>query len=304
MMIMKRLKHHEYSGRVDDENKPERLHQVVKQWSEDAERDRPAFIGFCSDEGVHRNKGRPGAKEGPYKVREKLASLPYMDTVYDYGSIAGEQDLEGSQEALGECVAEVFATGQFPLIVGGGHETLYGHYLGVRRQYPDAKVAVVNLDAHFDMRGEEPSSGTMFHQILTEDENIDYFVFGIQLGGNTKTLFDTADAFGVKYALIEDVRNTGIFEESLESLDAYDVVFATLCMDSVQQGAAPGTSAPSPNGFTASEVHDMVGSLAKLPNIVSFDISEVAPRLDIDDRTSGLAASLFHRFMIEKETFR
>ena len=93
---MKRLKHHEYSGRVDDENKPERLHQVVKQWSEDAERDRPAFIGFCSDEGVHRNKGRPGAKEGPYKVREKLASLPYMDTVYDYGSIAGEQDLEGS----------------------------------------------------------------------------------------------------------------------------------------------------------------------------------------------------------------
>ena len=75
-------------------------------------------------------------------------------------------------------------------------------------------------------------------------------------------------------------------------------------MDSVQQGVAPGTSAPSPNGFTASEVHELVGSLAKLPNIVSFDISEVAPPLDIDDRTSGLAASLFHRFMIEKETFR
>lgn len=301
---MKRLKHHEYTGRIDDESRPERFHQVVKHWSEGSGTGRPVFIGFCSEEGVHRNKGRLGAKEGPYKIREKMASLPYTDAVFDYGSIIGEQDLEASQEALGECVAEVFANGQFPMIMGGGHETLYGHYLGVRRQYPDAKVAVVNLDAHFDMRDEAPSSGTMFHQILTEDQNIDYFVFGIQPGGNTKSLFDTADAFGVKYALIEEVRNTGIFEESLESLEAYDAVFATLCMDSVQQGVAPGTSAPSPNGFTASEVHELVGSLAKLPNIVSFDISEVAPPLDIDDRTSGLAASLFHRFMIEKETFR
>ncbi|WP_017548385.1 formimidoylglutamase [Salinicoccus carnicancri] len=301
---MKGLKHHEYSGRVDDENKPERFHQVVKQWAEGTGSGRPVFIGFCSEEGVRRNKGRPGAKGGPYKVREKMASLPYTDTVFDYGSISAEQDLEASQEALGQCVAEVFANGQFPMIVGGGHETLYGHYLGVRRHYPDARVAVVNLDAHFDMRDEAPSSGTMFHQILTGDENIDYFVFGIQSGANTKTLFDAADAFGVKYALIEEMRNTGIFEESLESLGEYDAVFATLCMDSVQQGVAPGTSAPSPNGFTASEVHELVGNLAKLPNIVSFDISEVAPRLDIDERTSGLAASLFHRFMIEKETFR
>lgn len=301
---MKKIKQHDYSGRIDDENKAERFHQVVKPWSEHAESGKPVFIGFSSEEGVHRNKGRLGAKEGPFKVREKMASLPYTDTVYDYGSVIGDQDLEGGQAALGEEIGKVFDHGQFPLIIGGGHETLYGHYLGVRRKYPDQKIAVVNLDAHFDIRDEAPSSGTMFHQILSEDKNIDYFVFGIQPAGNTKTLFDTADAFGVKYALMEDVRNTGIFEETLGTLDEYDVVFATLCMDSIQQGTAPGTSAPSPNGFTASEIHSMIASLAKLPNIVSFDISEVAPRLDIDDRTSGLAASLFHRFMIEKETFR
>lgn len=301
---MGKIKYHDYTGRIDDENKQERLHQVIKPWSAEAEPDKPVFIGFSSEEGVHRNKGRLGAKEGPFKVREKMASLPYVDPVYDYGTIIGDQDLEGSQETLGENVGEVFDHGQFPLIIGGGHETLYGHYLGVRQKYPDQKIAIVNLDAHFDIRDETPSSGTMFHQILSEDDNIDYYVFGIQPAGNTETLFDTAEDFGVKYALMEDVRNTDIYEETLETLDEYDVVFATLCMDSVQQGVAPGTSAPSPNGFTASEVHDMVGRLAKVPNIVSFDISEVAPRLDIDNRTSGLAASLFHRFMTEKETFR
>ena len=116
---MKRLKHHEYTGRIDDESRPERFHQVVKHWSEGSGTGRPVFIGFCSEEGVHRNKGRLGAKEGPYKIREKMASLPYTDAVFDYGSIIGEQDLEASQEALGECVAEVFANGQFPMIMGG-----------------------------------------------------------------------------------------------------------------------------------------------------------------------------------------
>lgn len=301
---MKEIKHYDYSGRIDDENTSERLHQCISRWSEDAAPGKPVFIGFCSEEGVKRNKGRLGAKEGPVKVREKMASLPYVDPVYDYGSIIGDQELEASQEAFGMHVRKVFDNGQFPLIIGGGHETLYGHYLGVRAKYPDQKIAVVNLDAHFDIRDETPSSGTMFHQILSEDKNIDYFVFGIQPAGNTRTLFRTADAFGVKYALMEEVRNTDIFEKTLETLDEYDVVFATLCMDSVQQAAAPGTSAPSANGFTASEIHGMIGALAKLSNIVSFDISEVAPKLDIDDRTSGLAANLFHRFMIEKETFR
>lgn len=302
--MMKEVKQHTYTGRIDDENKKERFHQVVEPWTPAAKADKPVFIGFSSEEGVRRNKGRLGAKEGPFSVRGKMASLPYVDTVYDYGSIIGDEDLEASQQALGANIKAVFDHGQFPLIIGGGHETLYGHYLGVREKYPDKKIAVVNLDAHFDMRDEAPSSGTMFHQILSEDGDIDYFVFGIQLAGNTKTLFRTADAFGVKYALMEDLRETEIFQETLDSLDQYDAVFATLCMDSVQQGVAPGTSAPSPNGFTAAEVHRMVGALAKVPNIVSFDISEVAPALDIDDRTSGLAASLFHRFMIEKETFR
>src|SRR5699024_8538295 len=117
-MTMKRLNHHEYTGRIDDESRPERFHQVVKHWSEGSVAGRPVFIGFCSEEGVHRNKGRLGAKEGPYKIREKMASLPYTDIVFDYGSIIGDQDLEASQAALGECVAEVFANGQFPMIMG------------------------------------------------------------------------------------------------------------------------------------------------------------------------------------------
>lgn len=300
---MKHIEHHTFTGRTDNPDVRERMHQVIGQWSEETPAGVPVFIGFRSDEGVRRNKGRTGAFDGPVKVRQKLASLPYTEPVYDYGSVVGDEELEASQEALGECVGEVLARNQFPLIIGGGHETLYGHYLGVRKAYPDKRVAVVNFDVHFDLRNERPSSGTMFHQILSEDRNIDYHVLGIQPSGNTKTLFDTADEFGVHYALMDDVRRTDVYQRTLSRLEKYDVVFGTLCMDSVQQSVAPGTSMPAQNGYTAEEIHGMVAQLAKLSNLVSFDISEVAPPLDVDDRTSSLAASLFHSFMIERETF-
>ena len=300
---MKHIEHHTFTGRTDNPDVKERVHQVISQWSEETPASAPVFIGFRSDEGVRRNKGRTGAFDGPVKVRQKMASLPYTEPVYDYGSVVGDEDLEASQEALGECVREVLACDQFPLIIGGGHETLYGHYLGVRNAYPDKRIAVVNFDAHFDLRDERPSSGTMFHQILSEDRNIDYHVLGIQSSGNTRTLFDTADALGVHYAMMDEVRSTDVYARTLSKLSEYDAVFGTLCMDSVQQSVAPGTSMPAQNGYTAQEIHGMVAQLAKLSNLVSFDISEVAPALDTDDRTSSLAASLFHTFMTERETF-
>ncbi|TVT29047.1 formimidoylglutamase [Salinicoccus cyprini] len=301
---MKKIEHHDYSGRVDDPAVKERLHQVIEKWDASTPAGAPVFIGFRSEEGVKRNKGRPGAYDGPVAVRQKIASMPYEKPVFDYGSIIGDEELEASQAALGQSVAEVLSNDQFPLIIGGGHETLYGHYLGVRQAFPDSRLAVVNFDAHFDLRDERPSSGTMFHQILSGDPNVDYYVFGIQASGNTRTLFETADRFGVKYASMNEVRQTDVYTRALRSLREYDAVFATLCMDSVQQSVAPGTSAPAQNGYTSQEIHDMVAQLAKLRNLTSFDISEVAPSLDIDGRTSSLAASLFHSFMTERETFQ
>src|SRR5699024_12055425 len=50
---------------------------------------------------------------------------------------------------------------------------IYGHYLGARKAFK-GKLAIVNLDAHFDLRNERPSSGTMFYQILSSDEQVDY----------------------------------------------------------------------------------------------------------------------------------
>lgn len=304
---MTKIRKHDLKGRIDNPDVKERVHQVLEDYGKkETAHPAPVFLGFSSDEGVMRNKGRAGAAEGPFKVREKLAGLPYTDEIYDYGTVMGTEDLESSQEALGSATAEILKNKDFPLIIGGGHETLYGHYLGVREAHPDAKIAVLNFDAHFDLRIEDrATSGTMFYQILTKDTNVDYFVLGIQESGNTGTLFDTADALNVNYAKINEMRSSPkVTEYMFKALENYDYVFATLCMDSVAEAYAPGVSMSLPNGFTSVEIHDLIEKLAGVGNLISFDISETAPALDVGDRTSALAAGIIHRFLITKDGFR
>lgn len=293
------MKKHNYSGRVDS-SRPERFHQIVEPYTNEANSD--VIIGFMSDEGIRRNKGRIGAKEAPEKIREKLSSLSYTSPIFDAGSVEGTEDLEASQQTLGEAVSKLLSHDNFPVILGGGHETAYGHYLGVRDAYKDKRIAVLNIDAHFDLRNEEKSSGTMFYEMLSEDDNIDYFVIGIQPFSNTKSLYENAEKFNVKYWTLEELRNDSYLSAIKTALEDYDYVFMTLCMDSIQQSYAPGTSAPAPNGFTAEEIIKTVKYFASLENLSSFDISEVSPPLDIDDRTSSLAALIVITLLNERNS--
>ncbi len=293
------MKKHNYSGRIDS-NRPERFHQIVEPYTNEANSD--VIIGFMSDEGVRRNKGRIGAKEAPEKIREKLSSLAYTSPIFDAGSVEGTEDLETSQKILGKAVSELLSHNNFPVILGGGHETVYGHYLGVRDAYKDKRIAVLNIDAHFDLRNEEKSSGTMFYEMLSEDDNIDYFVIGIQPFSNTKSLYENAEKFNVKYWTLDELRTDSYLSAIKTALEDYDYVFMTLCMDSIQQSYAPGTSAPAPNGFTAEEIIKTVKYFASLENLSSFDISEVSPPLDIDDRTSSLAALIMITLLNERNS--
>lgn len=293
------MKKHNYSGRIDS-SRPERFHQIVEPYTNEANSD--VIIGFMSDEGVRRNKGRIGAKEAPEKIREKLSSLSYTSPIFDIGSVEGTEDLEASQQTLGEAVSKLLSHDNFPVILGGGHETAYGHYLGVRDAYKDNRIAVLNIDAHFDLRNEEKSSGTMFYEMLSEDDNIDYFVIGIQPFSNTKSLYENAEKFNVKYWTLDELRNDSYLSAIKTALEDYDYVFMTLCMDSIQQSYAPGTSAPAPNGFTAEEIIKTVKYFASLENLSSFDISEVSPPLDIDDRTSSLAALIVITLLNERNS--
>ena len=95
------------------------------------------ILGFKSDKGVYINNGRVGAVESPNAIRTQLAKLPWHwgtnVTVFDVGNIDGpNRSLEDLQESLSLTVKRMLELNIQPIVLGGGHETAYGHYLGLK----------------------------------------------------------------------------------------------------------------------------------------------------------------------------
>ena len=267
------------------------------------------IIGFESDEGVRRNKGRIGAAKAPNEIRRYFANLPYHFNdnvkIIDAGNtICEATNLESAQNELGRYINNILEANAFPVILGGGHETLYGHYLGARSYLgKSASLGIINIDAHFDMRDDSlPSSGTMFKQILDEDKNASYLVLGIQKYGNTKKLFNTAHKYNCKYILEEEIEN---YSETFRVIDDFcknhDAIIFTLCTDAICADAVPGVSAPTPFGLDKKVVRKLIRYISRKENLLSFDISEVNPSLDQDGKTSRLAAYLVAEFISNRE---
>jgi len=308
-----------WTGRIDSETNYDafRLHQCVKRIDlRDAVLDIDmgklgiAFIGFCSDEGVKRNLGRVGAAKGPQNIRKALSNLPCRFTqevkIFDAGDILCEDgNLEQSQELLAKAVDRLLELKLFPIVLGGGHEVAFGHYMGILNNLvkieQKPKIGVINFDAHFDLRPypNGGSSGTMFRQIadVCEDKSLkySYFCMGIQKHSNTIELFKTADRLGAQYILAKDIVSSDNWN-MLEKLDDFikqnDHIYITICADVFYSAFAPGVSATQPLGLDPEGVLKFIKYILKSNKVVSFDIAEISPRFDLDNTTANLARVL------------
>lgn len=320
-----------WTGRVDDPDDPEafRWHQTVEQVDlrirplPEPHSGQPAvfLIGSCSDIGVVRNLGRPGAAKGPAQIRQALANLPSLyrerARLYDLGDITTEaaaaDDMETIQTSLSQIVAAVAAKGGVPLVLGGGHELAFAHFTGLssgsagRFATGAPRIGIVNFDAHFDLRplGDgRRSSGTSFREIAEAQKRcgrpFSYWALGIQLSANTESLFRAAKEFGVRYTLARDITPAALptlQRELLEFAGAHDALYVTVCADVFNAAHAPGVSAPQPFGLAPEPVLELLRPLWKTGRVAGFDIAEVSPRFDTDNRTAQLAAVLVFAFV-------
>lgn len=311
-----------WRGRIDgDEPEHRRWHQHVElldltQLDQPWKPDEKPFVllGFACDEGVRRNQGRIGSQQGPEALRKALANLPVHQTkirIVDSGDIyCPDGELEAAQEQLGLAVRSILEAGGIPLLLGGGHEITYGHYLGLKTPKTPGKplqdprrLGIINFDAHFDNRepGEAgPSSGTGFWQIARDQQRLGepfhYLALGIQHAGNTRALFQRAEESGTKIVLGtdfhpgQDDRISRIMQEFLHEIDE---IYLTIDLDVFAAAYAPGVSAPTALGIQPDhyffKILDIILQSGKLR---SADFAELNPTLDVDQRTAKLAAAI------------
>ncbi|WBU56632.1 formimidoylglutamase [Paracoccus sediminicola] len=298
----------EWTGRSDPEDGPQALRMHHLEGKEGAA---VALLGFACDEGVRRNKGRPGAAEAPAALRKAMAGLaapPAWGGFTDLGDIAVPgQGLDQGQERMAAEIYSALATHGRAVVLGGGHETAFASWQGLRRARP-GRIGIVNIDAHLDIRktgAEGPSSGTPFAQIRDEDpDGFDYLVLGVAAEANTAALTERAQGWGVTM-IADSALQLGpeAAERAIADLASrVDHIYLTLDLDVLPQATMPAVSAPAGRGVPFAVVERLIDAVfAAAPDIAVADMVEFNPSLDPAGLAARSAALLGRRLLLGPE---
>jgi formiminoglutamase len=262
---------------------------------------RAVLAGFPVDEGVRRNGGRTGAAAGPSALRrllyaftpDALAPGPFTELLgktLDAGDLACSGDLARDQAALGEAVARWLEGGAFVLVLGGGHETAFGHFLAYAALA--RPVEILNLDAHADVRETKDGaghSGSPFREALEHPSGAcrRYSVAGLQPHSVARAHVDLVTGRGgqaVFAAQLTAERLRALFTAlRAPALVSFD-------LDAVDQAFAPGVSAPAARGLSPERWLEAAFLAGRSPSVTSVDLAELNPAHDRDGQATRLAA--------------
>lgn len=271
------------------------------------------IIGVPTDEGIRRNGGRPGASHAPDAIRSYFAKLTPFDhpsavrtalglTILDAGNARGET-LEEMHEDAGSMVRRYLKDETVIIALGGGHDVTYPLAKGMFN-LTGKPFSLINLDAHLDVRPMKDGkhhSGSSF-RLLIEDgilEGKNFTEYGIQSFAYSKEHYDWIADQGASVEFFDDL----YFDEDIISRFS-DILasselpyYVTFDIDSIRSSDAPGSSAPSPIGFTAEQALAISFASGQNSSTKVFDIVEVSPGYDNDGRTCRLAARMMANFI-------
>lgn len=279
-----------------------RLFQMVTRsptFSPEMYREKIALLGFACDEGVKRNQGRPGAAGAPDALRRALANLASHhghDRLVDLGNIIAQApDLEGAQQALRDAVRRCQQADMRTFVLGGGHETAFGHGAGLLDAFPHARVGIINLDAHLDLRrADHATSGTPFRQLAQlcdeQQREFHYACFGVSRAANTQALWDEAQQRGV--TIVEDVDCDTAQAPLAQVIDSVDKIYLTIDLDVLPAWEMPAVSAPAALGVPLATVMRLVDAVCRSGKLQAVDMVEFNPRFDDDGNAARVAARL------------
>jgi formiminoglutamase len=261
---------------------------------------RAVIVGFPTDEGVRRNNGRPGAAAAPAEIRRYLARLTpdaragqsfvdLLEQTEDRGDVPISGVLEADQERLAALVADALERDVVVIVLGGGHETAFGHFLGyVRARKP---VSILNWDAHPDVRELKQGqghSGSPFRQALLHPSKL---CQGYQVAGLLPQSTAAAHLAFLAEHRAQAIWRDGLTAERIASLyEASPPTMVSFDIDAVDQAWAPGVSAPATGGMSAELWLAAAFAAGKSLHAKSYDLVELNPNYDRDGKTARLAA--------------
>jgi len=289
-----------------------RLGEVVRTDEASYAGAKVVILGCPQDEGVRRNGGRTGAASAPSEIRRWLYRLTVNDldgldspsggALFDLGDTLIQPTLEETHALHETLVHRLITDGKRVIVLGGGNDLSYPDCAALARSTSPTAVTAINIDAHFDVRADQPrNSGTPYRQLLDEGllKPDHFYEIGSHAFCNSPHYARYLRDHGAHIIPLSalEAQGPGAIFTTVTSSDppsspvaAPGAIFWGFDLDVVRAADAPGVSAPNPLGMTGS----MLCSIARLAGsnlrtrIAEF--TEVNPSYDIDGRTARLTA--------------
>ncbi len=222
-------------------------------------------------------------------------------------------------------VAKTLTQQFFPLVLSGDHSSAGATIAGIKIAYPKSRLGVIWIDAHADLHTPYTSPSGNVHGMplaisLSEDNlshkkneltpEVTNYWEQLKKTGHIapKVLPQDIVIIGVRdYEKEEDalirekeihtfpvagVREKGseqIAKATLSLLNDCDLIYLSFDVDSLDPDVSKGTGTPVANGFRKEEASELIFSLLADEKICCFEIAEVNPTLDTENKMAAIA---------------
>lgn len=255
---------------------------------------RLAIIGVPDD----RLSVKEGAAKAPDNIREvlyNLSRLPGKVKIADLGNIRKGVTPEDTMAALGDVTSTLLEQGITVLVLGGDSSLIpslagavSSHLHGYTYTTIDSRIDYVNEKRENDPFNYLPA---IVNNSNSHPSNIIHI--GYQTFLNDPQVINRFRRRNYELVRIGEAR------ASMQETEPFfrDSHLVTLDMGSVRQSDAPGTFAPSPNGFYGEEICLLSRYAGLSDSLKVFGLFEVNPSLDIRNQTSAMAAHIIWFFL-------
>jgi arginase len=284
------------------------------------------IIGMPTDLGASRRGVDMGASAMRIaQLGERLSGLGY--DVEDIGNIPVAiresvklddakmrylPEILASSKLLKEQTYNCMKQGKTPLIIGGDHSLSIGSIAGIAKYFHEKgeRIGVIWIDAHGDINTPETTISGNIHgmplaHILGKGHKqiLDLFATNpivdparvVLIGirdldpGERATIKD----LGVRTFTMRDIDELGmrtVMQEAIRTCSSGTAgIHVSFDVDGIDPTVAPGVGTPVRGGLSFREGHLVMEMLHDSQKIVSMEVAEVNPVLDIANQTADLA---------------
>jgi arginase len=225
------------------------------------------------------------------------------------------EEISQTCKSLAEMVRKTLDENMMPLVLGGDHSIAVGTVAGAATHFQKEgkHIGVIWLDAHGDMNTPESSPTGNVHGMplaaimgsgpaeLTDLAGVKPMVEARQVAlVGTRDLDAKERRFakesGVHVFTMRDIDERGMRDVMAEALrfatDDTAGIAVSLDMDFIDPTDAPGVGTPVRGGVTYREAHLALEMIADSRAMISFELVEINPVIDLHNTTATLGVEL------------